>query len=182
MARLPEIRREDLSAGDQQHFDSIAGSRGAVRGPFAMLLHSPDMAARIAHAGAYIRFETSLAAPLRELAILTVARSWDCQYEWSAHQPIAGEAGVRPEAIAAIRDRTAPAGLTGEEATIFNYVHELLTNKRISEATYQKALDALGAQTLVDLTATAGYYSLIATTLNAHDVQPEEGKPRLLPE
>ena len=51
-------------------FDEIAGSRGAVRGPFAMLLHSPDVAGRIAHTGAYIRFETTIPAQLRELAIL----------------------------------------------------------------------------------------------------------------
>ena len=175
-ARLPERKQGDLPADKQHIFDEIAGSRGAVRGPFAMLLHSPEVAGRIAHTGAYIRFETTIAAPLRELAILTTARFWDCQYEWTAHQRIAEtEAGTRPEAIAAIRDRQAPAGLTDEESVVFNYVSELLNNHRVSDATFKAAHDKFGNQSIVDLTATAGYYSMIASTLNAFNVQPDVG-------
>jgi 4-carboxymuconolactone decarboxylase len=158
-ARLPERKQGDLPTG-----------------PFAMLLHSPEVAGRIAHTGAYIRFETTIAAPLRELAILTTARFWDCQYEWTAHQRIAEtEAGTRPEAIAAIRDRQAPAGLTDEESVVFNYVSELLNNHRVSDATFKAAHDKFGNQSIVDLTATAGYYSMIASTLNAFNVQPDVG-------
>ena len=73
MARLPEVQREDLPADQQNFYDGIAQTRGEVRGPFAMLLHSPDVASRIAHVGTYIRFETTLEPPMRELAILTVA-------------------------------------------------------------------------------------------------------------
>ena len=173
-ARLSQIERGDLPAEHQHIFDEIAGSRGAVRGPFAMLLHSPDVAGRIAHTGAYIRFETTLPDDLREVAILTTARFWDCQYEWTAHQKIAeGEAGTRPEAIAAIRDRQAPAGLTDDETIVFNYVSELLNNHRISDATDKAAHDRWGDQATVDLTATAGYYSMIASTLNAFAVEPD---------
>ena len=172
MARLPEIKRDDLPVEQQKFYDGIAQTRGTVHGPFSMLLHSPDVASRIAHVGTYIRFETTLEPPVRELAILTVASTWDCHYESAAHQPIAEEAGTRPEAIAAVRDRTAPAGLTEREAIVFTYVHELLTNRRVPEATFQAALDWLGRQGLTDLTATTGYYSLLACTLNAYDVQP----------
>lgn len=173
-ARLPQIERDDLPADQQYIYDEIAGSRGAVRGPFAVLLHSPDVAGRIAHTGAYIRFETTLPDDLRELAILTTARFWDCQYEWTAHQRIAeGEAGTRPEAIAAVRDRQAPAGLSADEAIVFNYVSELLNNHRVSDVTYKAAHDRWGNRTVVDLTATAGYYSMIAGTLNAFAVEPD---------
>jgi 4-carboxymuconolactone decarboxylase len=182
MARLPKVTREGMAPNTQQHYDSIAGSRGAVRGPFAMFLHSPDLAARIAHTGAYIRFETTLEARYRELTILTVARTWDCDYEWTAHQPIAEEAGTRPEAIAAIRDRTAPAGLTEQEALVFNYVSALLTTKRVPADAFKAVLSWLGEQGLINLTATAGYYSMLACTLNACAVMPEdEGNVSLLP-
>ncbi len=50
---------------------------------------------------------------IRELAILTVAREFDCQYAWTSHDSLARQAGVRDEAIAALRDRKAPQGLTG---------------------------------------------------------------------
>jgi 4-carboxymuconolactone decarboxylase len=181
MARLPEVKREDIAPGMQYAYDEIAGSRGAVRGPFAMLLHSPDVAARIAHAGAYIRFETTLDAKVRELAILTVARHWDCQYEFTAHQPIAEREGVRPETITAVRDRTAPAGLDQHESLIFTYVSELLANKRVPQATFDAVRAWLGDRSLMDLSATTGYYSMLACVLDACAVVPEEGVTPLLP-
>ena len=156
MSRLPQVTRESLSPDDQKHFDYVAGSRGEVRGPFLILLNSPDVAERIAHVGSYIRFENTLDPALRELAILTVARTWNCQYEWTAHQPIAESEGARPEAISAIRERTAPEGLTDDEAIVFNYVSSLLSKGRIPDPIFQQAAERLGTRSVTDLTATAG--------------------------
>ena len=182
MARLPQVTRESLPLEDRKHFDYVAGSRGEVRGPFLVLLNSPDVAERIAHVGTYIRFENTLDPAMRELAILTVARNWDCQYEWTAHQPIAESEGARAEAIAAIRDRTAPEGLTTEEATVFNYVNALLQRGRIPDDVFRRAADTLGTRSVTDLTATAGYYSMLACALNAAQIEPEPGRARLLPD
>ena len=45
MARLEAITSKDqLAPKDHAVFDSIVASRGAVHGPFAMFLHSPDIA------------------------------------------------------------------------------------------------------------------------------------------
>ena len=52
MARLPNLERDQLKAEDQKYYDEIAGSRGSIRGPYGVMLHSPDVAARVAHTGA----------------------------------------------------------------------------------------------------------------------------------
>ena len=57
MARLDNLTREQLKPEDQQFFDEISGSRGSVRGPYGVLLHSPKLAARVAHTGTYVRFD-----------------------------------------------------------------------------------------------------------------------------
>src|ERR1700686_4456423 len=49
---------------------------------------------RVRVLGDYVRFETSLPASLRELAILVVARFWSAQYEWYAHRQHAVKAGL----------------------------------------------------------------------------------------
>ena len=78
MARLDSItEKNQVPAEKHDIFDSIVGSRGRVSGPFSMLLHSPEVAGRAAHLGAYIRFESVLPADHRELAILTAAREFD---------------------------------------------------------------------------------------------------------
>ena len=133
MMRLPELGREELSARGQQIYDGIVASRGGVRGPFAALMHSPEVAGRAAHLGTYLRFETSLDPMTLQIVTLAVAREWDCQYEWTAHEPQAREASVRDDTIAAIKERRAPEGLTKEEAV--RVLSRVLDEKSFERAT-----------------------------------------------
>src|SRR5256712_9896103 len=126
-ARVPLIsKRDDVAPEHHAAFDASPSTRGRVAGPFAVLFHSPEVAKRAAHLGAYIRFESSLAGAERELAILATARAMDCRYEWAAHVPLARKAGVRLEAITAIRGRQGPAGLTPAQAEIGAHAPEPL--------------------------------------------------------
>jgi len=173
VTRVPEVKREDLLPEQQAIHDEIEGSRGWVPPPFKALLNSPEVALRIARTGAYIRFGSTLPAEVIELAVLATARELDCQYEWTAHDHHARRAGVRDEAIEAIRDRRAPQGLTPDEALVVSYAQELLGSHRVSEPTFQAAVERFGAQALTDLTATIGHFCLMACVLNAFDVQPD---------
>lgn len=176
--RLPPITdRSDVPAGDRHHYDAIEDSRGGVRGPFSVLLHSPEVAGRIGHLGAYIRFEGELSDTSRETAILTTARAWECAFEWAAHAPIAEEAGVAGEVIDLIAQEADVASLNEPERTIITYARELLETNRVDDETYEIALDRFGESGVVELTATIGYYSMIACVLNAFDVRPEAGTP-----
>ncbi len=172
MVRIPTLeRKENLAPEHHAIYDAIAQSRGEVRGPFAVLLHSPEIAERTAYLGAYIRFESQLDPGDLELATLTVARELDCKHEWAAHLAHARKIGVPEETITAIHNRKAPSGLSVEEAQIVSYVHELLRSHRVSTATFQSMLDRFGVKGLVELTATVGYYAMLACTLNAFEME-----------
>src|SRR5271169_6417117 len=98
MARLPLITSKDqVAAKDHATFDSIVASRGALQGPFTMFLHCPDLAGRLAHLGAFVRFEGSLDMRVRVLAAMTVAREFEAVYVWGAQTGGARRLGV-PEA------------------------------------------------------------------------------------
>jgi 4-carboxymuconolactone decarboxylase len=182
MARIPLVeRREQLPPEHRAAWDAIGATRGRVAGPFAALLHSPEIAARAAHLGTYIRFESKLDARERELAILAVARTFDCRYEWAAHVREARRVGLREEAIAAVRERRAPTGLGAAEAQIVDYARELLTAHRADTATFTALADRLGVDRLVELTATIGYYAMLACTLNAFEVLPAADDDQLPP-
>lgn len=173
MPRLPEVTRDQLSPEEQAHYDAIAASRGNVRGPFAALMHSPDLAGRAAHVGTYVRFETTVPRLPLELTILAIARHWDAHYEWVAHEIQARDAGAREEAIAAIRDRKAPEGLTDDEALTVKFAMELLQDHVVSDATFNAAREALGDRGVTDLVLTVGYYSMISCVLNGMEMLPE---------
>ncbi len=94
MARVPNVTREQLSPEHHAFYDSIASSRGSVRGPYGVLLQSPDLAARVAHTGSFVRFDLDLPESLKETVIITTAREIKNQYEFAAHARLARQQGV----------------------------------------------------------------------------------------
>ena len=115
MARLENLTRDQVKPEHLEFYDAIVGSRGSVRGPYGILLQSPDLASRVAHTGTFVRFELDLPESLKETIIITTAREIDSQYEFYAHARLAREAGTSEDTIQAIANRTAPAGLSGDE-------------------------------------------------------------------
>jgi 4-carboxymuconolactone decarboxylase len=183
MARIPQITtKADLPADKQVIFDTITQSRGRIAGPFGILLNSPDVASRVAHLGHYLRFDSVLPADIRELAIITTARQMDSQYEWTAHAPLALKAGVRQEAIDAVGKRTAPAGLTPDEAMVVRFGQELWQHHKVSDTTFQAALARFGKQGVTELTALIGYYGMVACVLNTFEVPLDPDMQPLLPQ
>jgi 4-carboxymuconolactone decarboxylase len=171
MARISLIeKKEDLASEHQPIYDAIARSRGVVGGPFLALLHSPELAGRTAHLGSYVRFESKLDHKLVELAALVTARELDCKHEWAAHVNNAQKAGIRLETIRTIYHRKVAEEFSTDDAQIISYIRELLHSHRASEATLQALYARLGEQGLVELTATIGYYAMLACTLNAFDI------------
>lgn len=170
-AEVPEAKRH--------HYDSIEESRGGVRGPFSVLLNSPELGGRIANVGAYVRFEGELPDADRELAILTAARAFDCAYEWAAHEPIAREAGVPERSIDIVAESLPTDELEARERLIVEYGRELFEGHAVSEETYETALEAFGESGIAELTATLGYYAMLACALNAFEVYPSADAPTL---
>src|SRR5262245_16627523 len=106
MARLTPITRKDqVAAKDHATVDAIVGSRGALQGPFTMFLHCPELAGRVAHLGAFVRFEGSLDMRVRVLAAMTAAREFDAEYVWGAQTGGARRLGVPETTIVALRDK-----------------------------------------------------------------------------
>ena len=118
MARLSAVTRDQLNPEDHQYFDSIVGTRGSIRGPYGVLLHSPKLAARVADTGAFVRFDFDIPEALKETVIIATAKEMHSQYEFSAHARLAGTAGVSDDTVNAIATGTAPAGLSGDEALL----------------------------------------------------------------
>lgn len=176
MARLSNLTRDQLKPADQQYYDAIAGSRGgSVRGPYGVLLHSPDLATRVANTGTYVRFDLDLPEALKELIIITTAREIMSQYEFVAHARLARQAGLAESTIQAIAKGTAPQGLVGEEAVLVRFVQELLRNHKISDAAFNAVQQRYGTQKTVEITTLIGHYMLVGQILLAFEVDLPEG-------
>jgi len=165
--RLPPIAPEDYTEEQKAAAATFFASRNMeVFGPFSILLRSPDVLVHASALGQYLRYRTQLGARLSEFAILVVARHWTQDYEWHVHYPFALEAGVKAATAEAIADGRRPENMEADEAAVYDFNMELFRNKRVSDATYARALKIFGEQGVIDLTAINGYYSLLAMTMN----------------
>ena len=171
MARLaPLTSKDQVAAEHRATFDAIVQSRGAVQGPFTMFLHSPELAGRVAHLGAYVRFEGSLDMRGRVLAAMTVAREFEAVYVWGAQTGGARRRGVPETTITAIRENHSN-GTPPEDAQIVDFTRQLLRKHRADDATAKAMLARFGNDEFIQLTGAIGYYSLLCMTVNACELE-----------
>jgi 4-carboxymuconolactone decarboxylase len=182
--RLPTIPPAQYSAEQKQAAaDFEAARKVPVFGPFEPLMYSPQVMSQARAMGDYLRYKSAIGNTLSELTILITAREWTQDYEWYVHYPIAMKAGIRQELADAIAEGRRPAGMHPDEEIVYNYATELLKNKQISDATFERAKSRFGPQGVVDMTGIVGYYTFISMQLNAAQYQiPKDGKklPRLV--
>jgi 4-carboxymuconolactone decarboxylase len=139
-----------------------------------MFMYSPEVAGRIAHVGAYVRFEGSLDMRVRVLAAMTVAREFDALYVWGAQTGGARRLGVPEETITAIRENHS-RGISPEDAQIVDFTRQLLKRHRVDEATFKAVQKRFGNDELVQLTSCIGYYCMLAMTVNACELEAGAG-------
>lgn len=172
--RLPAFDAAQASPEQKVVLDEIlSGPRGNLNGPFLGWIHSPELAQHAQRLGAFCRYRTGLPLRLSELAILVTAARWQAQAEWYIHYPIALQAGV-PEALAEqIRKGVEPQFDDPDDALIYAFTTELYDAKRVSGATYARAMKRFGREVTVNLVGLLGYYALVAMTLNVFDMRAE---------
>ena len=62
-----------------------------------------------------------------------------------------------------------------DEALVHAFASELLTQGRVGDDTFALAVARFGYQTVVELVGVAGFYSMVALTLNAFAAPPARG-------
>ncbi|MBR0649196.1 carboxymuconolactone decarboxylase family protein [Roseomonas terrae] len=173
MPRIPlPATRDDLTDDAQRAvWDSVvSGPRGQVIGPLRAAIHAPDLARAWSALGESLRFGTSLGKRRAELAIIVTGRRWSAQVEWFVHAQAAAAAGLEPAIIEAIRDGRAPHFDDADDAMIYDYARLLLRDGTVPEALHAQVTKRFGVKGVVELTALVGYYSMVAMTLNAHEI------------
>jgi 4-carboxymuconolactone decarboxylase len=155
--------------------DRAVNADGSLLGPFNAWLHAPALGARLTDLGTALRFEGTLEARLRELAIITVAAHHRVEFEWWAHSRMARRAGLASELVDAIGRGEAPPIARDDERAVYDVAAQLLADARIDDAAFAAAHAALGDAGLVELVALCGYYTTVSFTLNAFGVPLPEG-------
>ena len=181
MPRL-SLPHPDSMTSEQRavHDRIVSGPRGEIKGPLRAALHNPELADRWQALGALLRYRTSLTPRQSELAILVTARHCRSPFEWFAHRSEAERAGWSAAALDDLLAGQRPGGLDETEAAIHQYASELNRSHSVATATHAACVRLLGERATVELTALVGYYTMVAMTLNAHEIpMPDDAPPPL---
>jgi 4-carboxymuconolactone decarboxylase len=175
--RFPQLTLEQLDAKQKGVGEEIIKvSSVGIGGPYNSMLRSPVLAQRMLDLFHYLRWETSIPHKLNEFAILIIGRQWRSQVEWHAHAPIAAKAGLSAAVMAELKAGKRPSGMAEDEALVYDFVTELTTTHKVSDETYVRAKKLFNDQQIVDLTAVAGNYIMVAMLLAVAEQPVPPGK------
>jgi 4-carboxymuconolactone decarboxylase len=172
----PIAGKADVAAEHHAVVDSVVKVFGGVRGPFSMLLHSPKLAEHVLGLVTFFRDESVVAPRLRSIGILSAVREREAAYVWAAQVAAARRNGVSEAVIDLLRAKGDPDKLPAEEREIVTYVRQLMRTNRADQAAFDALKNRHGVQWLVELTAAANYFALLAGVVNAFEVAaPADG-------
>jgi 4-carboxymuconolactone decarboxylase len=138
-------------------------------------MHTPAIAEAANRLGTVLRHDSNIDRRLFELMVLVIARHWGAQYEWFVHESAALKAGLAEPVIAALREKRRPDFSRDDERLVYEVVTELQGGQALTQPTYDRALGFFGLELLIEFIAAAGFYTMVAMTLNAFDVPLPDG-------
>ena len=116
---------------------------------------------------------SSLAAPIREIVILTVGVAWQADYEIYAHVAVARTVGVSETVIVGLRDGVTDGSTEDwapDELAAHRFADELVRTHRVADATYAAAEVAFGRDGVLDMVHLVGMYLATSALLNAFEI------------
>jgi 4-carboxymuconolactone decarboxylase len=175
--RFPQLTMDQLDEKQKPLGEQIMKvSSVGLGGPYNPMIRSPVLGQRLFDLFYYLRWQTSVPTRLNEFAILVIARQWRSQVEWFAHAPLAAKAGLSADIIAELKANKRPSGMAEDEAVVYDFITELTTTQKVTDATYARAKKVFGDQQIVDLTAVAGNYVMVAMMLAMAEETVPPGK------
>lgn len=179
MARIDNVKRENLNPRQQKLHDDLLRTRprSHLTGPFAVWIHTPDIAEHADRLVSAFRVAPKLDRRLLELIILMMCREATAQYAWSVHEPLGLKEGLTQDVIDAIRARRRPDFKHDDERMIYDFVSELVATKTVSDEMFERAKKAFGLEGVIELVTCVGFYGLIGYVLNVFEIPPQPGVP-----
>ena len=181
--RLPLLKREDLDEVGKRAYDRASTPGKTIvglRGPSGIGLYSTKTVDAHTTINQYLRFQV-FPPNIREVAILTVAREMDSQFEWAAHEPQALKDGVTPDVIDVIKHRKSTQGLDETYAAIIEFGRQIFHDHKVTPEAFARVRALFEPSKVVELVMLMGNYAGTAALLTALDMQLPAGQKPLLP-
>jgi len=141
-----------------------------------MLAGSPSMFQPLTRVFSAYLNEGSLAAELREIAILRVGYLLNSDYEVFNHKRAARVIGMESDRIEAVlSDEPAVTGLfDDQEQLVIQFADEVIGQGKASEKTFYATEKTMTKAELIELSVVIGVYTLVSQVCATFGIEPEE--------
>ena len=181
MTRIAILTLDEMSHEQRAVIAASKAGGKPYGGPFWAYIRNPKLMQSLHNMTDAIA-DSTLSGREQQIVALTVARFWNANYPWAAQSRNGLKVGLKQEEIDAINARAALPTADKRELLAHQIANELLTDKRLSDATYLSAVASFSTEELVALVARVGSFSMTCCTANAFDITPGDDAPdRLKP-
>jgi alkylhydroperoxidase family enzyme len=171
--RVPPLPPEER---DERQADLVRKA-GAEYGVYTTLVRHADLFADFLPYGRRLLRLSSLPPYDRETLILRTAFRCGARYEWAHHDVIGRGVGLTDEDIAALGRPGIGPDVPAATARLIRAADELVTNHRLSDATWDELTAAYTQNQVIELCMLVGEYAMLAGALNSLGVRIEDGFP-----
>jgi AhpD family alkylhydroperoxidase len=164
--RIPLVEpgtRAELASIEQ----AIVAERGRITLLYRALLNSAPLAEGWEKLLTAIRNRSSLPADLRELAILRVAVLNRAPFEFEVHLPVARNAGVTEEKLAAIESPQIGEPFNALERAVLALTDAMTRDVQVPDAVFEPIARHFDHRAVTELVATIAAYNMVSRFLEA---------------
>jgi 4-carboxymuconolactone decarboxylase len=166
--KMTEPLRRALAEYKEVRPDGLGGANGVgAGGPslWTVYVHLPEILGPIRQLHEQSHVNPRISQKLVHFVIMIVARYWANDI-WTAHEEDSIKEGLGRDTVKALEEGRHPEHMADDEEISYAFCTELLENKRVSDATYARAVAKFGEEGVVQIAVTAGLYTYMSMAVN----------------
>jgi 4-carboxymuconolactone decarboxylase len=149
----------------------VEGPRGRLPGPYKVWVHNPKLVHAAAPIGQHFTpGQSSLSEREREIAVLVITSRWHSAYPTAAHEKRGLEVGLPAATVEAIVAGLPASFTDAREQAVYEISMALAAGRLVPQGLYDRAVKALGHESITDVIVLMGYYTAVSLTMNFYAV------------
>ncbi|HEY7540541.1 MAG TPA: carboxymuconolactone decarboxylase [Methylomirabilota bacterium] len=170
--RYAEIPVDQMTAEQKEGYRFLTeGPRGRLPGPYKVWVHNPKLLRAAAPLGEHFTpGRSSLSEREREIAVIVITSRWRSAYPAAAHEKRGKEVGLPAPAVEAMMAGRPAAFADLREQVVYELATTLAGGCLVSQGLYDRAVKALGHESITDMVVLMGYYTAVSLTMNVYAV------------
>ena len=170
--RYAEIPVDQMTPEQREGYRFLVdGPRGRLPGPYKIWVHNPKLIHAAAPLGQHFTpGQSSLSEREREIAVVVITSKWHSAYPAAAHERRGKEVGLPAPTVEAIVAGLPVSFPDAREQAVYEMAVALAGGRLVSQGLYDRAVKALGHESISDIIVLMGYYTAVSLTMNFYAV------------